>query len=1039
MTTIGYAVLQIVPSLDGVSKEIDKQLGGTVGAAGKRSGKDFAKGVGDGLKDLEREVESTGRAYQKLRDRAADALGKVRIEEARLAKARAAGRNDQIVTAEERLVKARRDSTRATREAEDGHKSLLAAQTRLGAGADNLGVKLGGMKSVAASVGPVLAAAGAAAAAAAVAGVAVLGAAAVKATSELYALGAQFDDISDTLQIKTGATGAALNGMVESVKSLGKEVPLSLGDLGNIVAETNRNLHLTGPALDDVAGTLAELGRMTGEQVDIRGLGKAFRGFGVDAKDQVPALDSLFAVSQKTGLSVNDLISTVSKGVAPLKALGFGFGEAAGLAALFEENGLDADKAMQGLTKGLGALAKSGQTGQQALKDNVDQIKNLLTAGNDAAALDLTNKLFGGKGGVQFFDLIKSGKLDLDNLSASLDGTGQSIRDTAQSTADWEERWQIFKNTAADALQPIGTAVFDNINGALTDLADWITNHQPEIIGFFTGVGEAAILMGEIVLTQVGVTSKLIGSQVEVLGTAISTVGQLIQSIAAPLQSIPSVLLGPAGRALKEFGGDLGASMTEAGDKTAEFGGKLSTLGENAYDVGTNKLPELGDKLSVAGNNAQAAARRAQELAAVIAALPGAKDININATVVYKDEAGVVIPPDQLRTPTRVAATPGGTAPTIGGGRARGGVLPGYSPGVDNMLVPMSGGEGILIPQAVRALGPGFVHGINDMFRGGYANGGVVGIPPDVAAAQAFVGTPYSQSTRDDCSGMAAKVINQALGLPNSGLMSTKTAAEWLAARGFQPGVGGPGTISVGWYDHGPNPNDGHMAMTLSDGTNAEAGGNNRVFTMGSKARGANDPAFDQHMYLPAPPSEGKNAAEPISGEGAAGSSIPASAPQMPATASAGGSGGVSIPSSLSELATAGLGSLGSGMGTAGGSDLSVFTKAAGSAISGQVSSALGVFGINDSPGWLKGISQLVGGISIGGQGSGSSAAPISARSTATGTPPPDDAGNVHGTRAGQQPGPSVVYNIAARDTEDAFIRAQRQERERAAAKLARF
>jgi hypothetical protein len=32
-----------------------------------------------------------------------------------------------------------------------------------------------------------------------------------------------------------------------------------------------------------------------------------------------------------------------------------------------------------------------------------------------------------------------------------------------------------------------------------------------------------------------------------------------------------------------------------------------------------------------------------------------------------------------------------------------------------------------------------------------------------------------------------------------------------------------------------------------------------------------------------------------------------------------------------------------------------------------------------------------------------------------------------------------VVYNIAARDTEDAFIRAQRQERERAAAKLSRF
>jgi hypothetical protein len=47
----------------------------------------------------------------------------------------------------------------------------------------------------------------------------------------------------------------------------------------------------------------------------------------------------------------------------------------------------------------------------------------------------------------------------------------------------------------------------------------------------------------------------------------------------------------------------------------------------------------------------------------------------------------------------------------------------------------------------------------------------------------------------------------------------------------------------------------------------------------------------------------------------------------------------------------------------------------------------------------------------------------------------------MHGGRAGQQPGPQVVNNwtVNARDTEDAFIKAQRLERERAAAKLSRF
>lgn len=71
-------------------------------------------------------------------------------------------------------------------------------------------------------------------------------------------------------------------------------------------------------------------------------------------------------------------------------------------------------------------------------------------------------------------------------------------------------------------------------------------------------------------------------------------------------------------------------------------------------------------------------------------------------------------------------------------GNADGGVLPGYSPGVDNMLVPMSGGEGVLIPEAVRGLGgAAAIYAINSRFRGGlsrrgYADGGVVGGTPGV-------------------------------------------------------------------------------------------------------------------------------------------------------------------------------------------------------------------------------------------------------------------------------------------------------------------
>ncbi len=65
---------------------------------------------------------------------------------------------------------------------------------------------------------------------------------------------------------------------------------------------------------------------------------------------------------------------------------------------------------------------------------------------------------------------------------------------------------------------------------------------------------------------------------------------------------------------------------------------------------------------------------------------------------------------------------------------AGGGVLPGYAPGQDKIMAMLSPGEGVLVPEAVRAMGPGAVDAINAKYGHGrkstataYAGGGVVG------------------------------------------------------------------------------------------------------------------------------------------------------------------------------------------------------------------------------------------------------------------------------------------------------------------------
>lgn len=170
--------------------------------------------------------------------------------------------------------------------------------------------------------------------------------------------------------------------------------------------------------------------------------------------------------------------------------------------------------------------------------------------------------------------------------------------------------------------------------------------------------------------------------------------------------------------------------------------------------------------------------------------------------------------------------------------------------------------------------------------------------------------------------------------------------------------------------------------------------------------------------------------------------------------ASPSGGGGFNLPSSISGLSGIGLAGMGVKSQVPGQPERTFeFGNAAAAAVGGQVSSALGVLGVGDSPGWLKGISQFVSGISVGGGGGsggglGASdgagigrfggAAPISA-SAAVPAPAAVPAGTAHGGRAGQQPGPTFNTMISAFDTSDAVSMMRRQQDEITAAKLGRW
>lgn len=120
-------------------------------------------------------------------------------------------------------------------------------------------------------------------------------------------------------------------------------------------------------------------------------------------------------------------------------------------------------------------------------------------------------------------------------------------------------------------------------------------------------------------------------------------------------------------------------------------------------------------------------------------------------------------------------------------GWAKGGVLPGYqSTKKDDVLTPMRSGEGVLVPEVVKALGPEFIHGLNSLgnkggvntVRKGFRSGQVV---PKGFAEGGIIGR-FTSALKDLKSGGAGKLWDSAASsIKNLAKGYGGTGANWKA------------------------------------------------------------------------------------------------------------------------------------------------------------------------------------------------------------------------------------------------------------------
>src|SRR5205085_1114125 len=106
-----------------------------------------------------------------------------------------------------------------------------------------------------------------------------------------------------------------------------------------------------------------------------------------------------------------------------------------------------------------------------------------------------------GKAAGPITEAIRNGSLTLKDFFAVMEAGGPTISETAAITDDFAEKWQKLKNRLEVAIQPVATAVFDQINSKLGDLADWAISHQDDVIHIVGAIGTGLLEAGKDAIT----------------------------------------------------------------------------------------------------------------------------------------------------------------------------------------------------------------------------------------------------------------------------------------------------------------------------------------------------------------------------------------------------------------------------------------------------------------------------------------------------------------------------------------------------------
>ena len=353
-----------------------------------------------------------------------------------------------------------------------------------------------------------------------------VGAAAYKGFTEV-------DEGLDTIILKTGATGDALDEMGGIMEDIATSIPTDFASAGEAIGEVNTRFGVNGDQLRNLSEQYIKFAKINDTDITsaVDSSQKALSAFGKDASDAGVYLDHLTQVSQATGVSVSTLTSGAVKNSAAFQAMGLSLYGATTFMGQLEMSGADSSAVMAGLSKALQNATKEGIPLDTALAQLQETIVNG-TGSTDGltAAYDLF-----GKSGAQVYEAVRAGTIDFTNLNNVADGTADTVSKTFEATLDPADQFETAMNaikatgaSIAEIVMPALSKALEKVRSVVLKLKKWWDNLDKSQKEMIVTVGGIAAAIGPL-LIGVGKVITLAGSLITVLtgpaGIAVAIAG----------------------------------------------------------------------------------------------------------------------------------------------------------------------------------------------------------------------------------------------------------------------------------------------------------------------------------------------------------------------------------------------------------------------------------------------------------------------------------------------------------------------------------